>query len=117
MPPADDDDMPPADDDDDDNDDLEPQQHRHMEFAALFGWHPARGTMKDVSFLIGLAYLRVQSRTQSFGDLADSRGAFAMGFDWRLPLGESFAIVPQARAHVTTGTFVFRAGVGFQADF
>jgi len=103
--------------DDDDEDDLVVQQHRHIELSALFGWHPARGTMKDISLLIGFAYLDVQIRGDRFEDFSQSRGALAMGFDWRLPVGGSVAVVPQARAHVTTGHFVFRAGVGLQVDF
>jgi hypothetical protein len=103
--------------DDDDDDDLAAQQHRHIEIAALIGWHPARGTMTDVGLLIGLSYVRVESRSEELGDFTANRGALALGLDWRLPVTSSFAVVPQARMHVTTGTVVFRVGVGLQVDF
>jgi hypothetical protein len=103
--------------DDDDDDDLIPQQHRHIEFALLLGWHPARGTMRDINLLIGLTVLRVQYRSALAEDFSETRGALGVGIDWRIPLGETFALVPQARAHVTTGAFVFRGGVGLQVDF
>jgi len=103
--------------DDDADDDLADQQHRHIEVATLFGWRPARGTMTDIGLLIGLSYIRVESRSEEAGDLAHNRGALALGFDWRLPVSSSFSVVPQLRAHVTTGTFVYRAGVGLQIDF
>jgi len=103
--------------DEDEDDDLADQRHRHIELAFLFGWHPARGTMRDVNLLIGFAYLQVQYDSEQTGRFSRSRGAIEFGLDYRLPLGESVAIVPQARAHVTTGAFVFRAGVGLQVDF
>ena len=103
--------------DDDADDDLVVQQHRHIEVATFFGWRPARGTMTDVGLLIGLSYIRIDSRSEEFGEYTSNRGALALGFDWRLPVTDSSAVVPQARMHVTTGTFVFRAGVGFQVDF
>ncbi len=103
--------------DDDDADDLVVQQHRHVELSALFGWHPARGTMKDISLLVGIAFLQVQVRAEETGEFSQSRGALVVGFDWRIPVAGSLAVVPQARAHVTTGHFVFRAGVGLQVDF
>ena len=103
--------------DDDDDDDLAVQQHRHIEIATLFGWRPMRGTMKDIGLLIGLSYIRVESRSETAGDLTQNRGAMALGFDWRLPVTGSFSVVPQLRTHVTTGTFVWRAGVGLQVDF
>jgi hypothetical protein len=64
-----------------------------------------------------LAFLKVQYRSELVADFSESRGALVVGIDWRIPLGESFAVVPQARAHVTTGTFVFRGGAGLQVDF
>lgn len=103
--------------DDDPDDDLVVQQHRHIEVATMFGWRPKRGTKTDIGLLIGLSYIRIESRSEEAGDLTSNQGALALGFDWRLPVTSSFSVVPQARMHVTTGTLVFRAGVGLQVDF
>lgn len=91
-------------------------EHRDISVAALLAWHPAMGSTTDVRLLIGLAYLRIQNRYQ-FGELSSNRGAAVVGIDWRVHVGDTFALVPQARAHVTTGAFVFRAGVGFELGF
>lgn len=91
-------------------------EHRDISFAALLGWRPAMESRTDVRLLIGLAWLRLQTRTPQ-GDTTDIQGAVAVGIDLRIPVGGRFAIVPQARSHVTTGTFVFRGGVGFELGF